>query len=75
MVTIVRHADEKGDWISCSIVLLVGVELELLAPVATPATMPLSWDFSAYRLVSFGGIDQRQTEQSRNRRYGRLESL
>ena len=30
------------------------VQLELLVPVAEPAIMPLSWDFSAYRFASFG---------------------
>jgi hypothetical protein len=28
--------------------------------------MPLSWDFSAHKLASFGGVDQRQPEQRRN---------
>jgi len=46
----------------------VGVELELLAPVAVPAIMPLTWDFSARWFASFGGADQHQPEQGRNRR-------
>ena len=45
----------------------VGVELELLMPVTVPATMPLSWDFSARWFASFGGADRRLTEQGRNR--------
>ncbi len=45
----------------------VVVELELLAPVEGPATMPLSWDLTARWFASFGGADQRQPEQRRNR--------
>jgi hypothetical protein len=30
--------------------------------------MPLSWDFIGHWLVSFGGVDQHQPEQRRNRR-------
>ena len=29
--------------------------------------MPLSWDFTAYKFVSFGGVDQCQPEQGRNK--------
>ena len=34
-----------------------------------PAITLLSWDFSAHYLASFGGIDQRQPEQRRNKRH------
>lgn len=49
----------------------VGVQLELLMPVAVSATMPLSCVFIACWFVSFGNVDQRQPEQGRNRRAGR----
>jgi hypothetical protein len=39
------------------------VQLELLALVAVPAIMPLSWDFATHWFVSFRGVDQRQPEQ------------
>jgi hypothetical protein len=45
----------------------VEVQLELLVPVTVPATMPLSWDFSARWFATFGGADRRLTEQGRNR--------
>ena len=67
MVTIVQRADEEGDWISCSIVLLVGVQLELLALVAGPAIRPLSWDLTARWFALFAAVDRRLTEQRRNR--------
>jgi hypothetical protein len=35
--------------------------------VVVPAIMPLSWNFSAHRFVSFGCADQRLPEQGRNR--------
>jgi hypothetical protein len=37
----------------------VGVQLELLALIAGPVTIPLSWDFTAGWFVSFGSLDQR----------------
>jgi len=48
----------------------VGVQLELLGPVAVPAIMALNWDFVAHQLASFGTVDRRQPEQQRNRRSG-----
>jgi hypothetical protein len=37
-----------------------------LAPVAVPAVMPLSWDFSAHRFALFGGVGRGLPEQGRN---------
>jgi hypothetical protein len=45
----------------------VEVQLELLVPVATPAIMLLSWDFTARQFALSDGADQRQPEQRRNR--------
>src|SRR5215467_10871470 len=44
----------------------VEVELELLAAVPVPRSMPLSWELTVRWLVSFGGVDQHQPEQRRN---------
>lgn len=44
----------------------VEVELELLAAVPVPRSMPLSWEFTVRWLASFGGVDQHQPEQIRN---------
>jgi hypothetical protein len=46
----------------------VGVQLELLVLVTSPATMLLSCDFSVRWFASFGGADRRLPEQGRNRR-------
>jgi hypothetical protein len=54
---------------------LVGIQLELLVPVAIPAIMPLSWDFVARWCASFGSAEQRQPEQGRNRRSGLVSEL
>ena len=51
----------------------VEVQLELLAPVAVPATMPLSWGFSVRWFATFGGADRRLTEQGRNRGWSCIE--
>jgi hypothetical protein len=45
----------------------VEVELELPAVAQVHRDTPLSWDFTVRWLVSFGGVDQHQPEQRRNR--------
>jgi hypothetical protein len=52
----------------------VGVELELLALVAVPAIMALSWNFSVHWFALFSGTGQRLPEQRRNRPQRRVSS-
>lgn len=46
---------------------LVEVQLELLAPVAVPAIMPLSWDFIVHQFALFGSAYLCYPGQRRNR--------
>ncbi len=59
--------DGVDEHLGVTVVLGVEVLLELLVLVAIPVIIPLSWDFVACWFASFGGVDQRQPEQGRNR--------